>query len=142
MVAHGGVGCLCGWSQSECDEKIPEILTPIGLVPHPRIGMVWAAHPSGKQSKSLEKVISRAPLENLPGLPGDGGYFLHARFLKFGDRRKWPQFGHLSDAAYGAYKYWGNLLGQKKWGQFRLSPNYPELPLSANFIPLHSRRPE
>jgi len=28
-------------------------------------------------------VISRAPLENLPGLPGDGGYFLHARFLKF-----------------------------------------------------------
>ena len=83
MVAHGGVGCLCGWSQSECDEKIPEILTPIGLVPHPRIGMVWAAHPSGKQSKSLEKVISRAPLENRPGLPGDGGYFLHAHFLKF-----------------------------------------------------------
>ena len=23
------------------------------------------------------------PLENLPGLPGDGGYFLHAQFLKF-----------------------------------------------------------
>ena len=113
-----------------------EILTPIGLVPHPRIGMVWAANPSGKPSKSLAKVISRAqsstassttpgrttstttfevrlnsgrphqirihlasighplvgdplyglsgqPLENLPGLPGDGGYFLHARFLKF-----------------------------------------------------------
>jgi 23S rRNA pseudouridine1911/1915/1917 synthase len=119
-----------------------EILTPIGLVPHPRIGMVWAANPSGKSSKSLAKVISRAPsstassstassrtassrtpgtttfevslnsgrphqirihlasighplvgdplyglsgqpLENLPGLPGDGGYFLHARFLKF-----------------------------------------------------------
>jgi len=119
-----------------------EILTPIGLVPHPRIGMVWAASPSGKPSRSLAKVISRAPngtapsstasgstalsgtpgtttfevslssgrphqirihlasighplvgdplygltgqpLENLPGLPGDGGYFLHARFLKF-----------------------------------------------------------
>src|SRR5208282_5694893 len=109
-----------------------EILTPIGLVPHPRIGSVWAANPSGKPSKSLAKVISRAPsstasssmpgtttfevslssgrphqirihlasighplvgdplyglsgqpLENLPGLPGDGGYFLHARFLKF-----------------------------------------------------------
>ncbi len=109
-----------------------EILTPIGLVPHPRIGSVWAANPSGKPSKSLAKVISRAPsstassktpgtttfevrlnsgrphqirihlasighplvgdslyglsgqpLENLPGLPGDGGYFLHAQFLKF-----------------------------------------------------------
>jgi 23S rRNA pseudouridine1911/1915/1917 synthase len=23
------------------------------------------------------------PLENLPGLPGDGGYCLHAQFLKF-----------------------------------------------------------
>ncbi len=104
-----------------------EILTPIGLVPHPRLGSVWAANPSGKPAKSLAKVISRAPsstpstttfevslnsgrphqirihlasighplvgdplygisgqpLENLPGLPGDGGYFLHARFLKF-----------------------------------------------------------
>jgi 23S rRNA pseudouridine1911/1915/1917 synthase len=109
-----------------------EILTPIGLVPHPRIGSVWAANPSGKPSRSLAKVISRAPsstassstpgtttfevslnsgrphqirihlasighplvgdplygssgqpLENLPGLPGDGGYFLHAQFLNF-----------------------------------------------------------
>ena len=100
-----------------------EILTPIGLVPHPRIGSVWAASPGGKPSKSLAKVISRArgtttfevrlnsgrphqirihlasighplvgdplyglsgqPLENLPGLPGDGGYLLHARFLNF-----------------------------------------------------------
>jgi 23S rRNA pseudouridine1911/1915/1917 synthase len=100
-----------------------EILTPIGLVPHPRIGSVWAANPNGKPSKSLAKVISRAhgattfevklnsgrphqirihlasichplvgdplyglggqPLEDLPGLPGDGGYFLHAQFLRF-----------------------------------------------------------
>ena len=109
-----------------------EILTPIGLVPHPRIGSVWAAKPSGKPSKSLAKVISRSPsstasswaagtttfevslnsgrphqirihlasighplvgdplyglsgqpLENLPGLPGDGGYFLHAQCLNF-----------------------------------------------------------
>ena len=87
------------------------------------IGSVWAAHPGGKPSKSLAKVVSRAastttfevslhsgrphqirihlasighplvgdplyggtglPLENLPGLPGDGGYFLHAQYLKF-----------------------------------------------------------
>lgn len=36
-----------------------EILVPIGLVPHPRIGSVWAANPSGKPAKSLAKVISR-----------------------------------------------------------------------------------
>lgn len=108
-----------------------EILTPIGLVPHPRIGSVWAAKPDGnpgsnpgsKPSKSSAKVISRTagtttfevnlhsgrphqirihlasighplvgdplygftgqPLEDLPGLPGDGGYLLHAQFLKF-----------------------------------------------------------
>lgn len=99
------------------------ILTPIGLVPHPLIGSVWAASPGGKPSKSFAKVISRTtntttfevslysgrphqirihlasighplvgdplygstglPLETLPGLPGDGGYFLHAQFLKF-----------------------------------------------------------
>ena len=118
-------------AQNVAQHDAYEILTPIGLVPHPRIGMVWAANPSGKPSKSLAKVISRAPsagasstpstttfevslnsgrphqirihlasighplvgdplyglsgqpLENLPGLPGDGGYFLHARFLKF-----------------------------------------------------------
>ena len=110
-------------AQNIAEHDAYEILTPIGLVPHPRIGSVWAANPSGKPSKSLAKVIARAagtttfevslnsgrphqirihlasighplvgdplyglsgqPLENLPGLPGDGGYFLHARFLKF-----------------------------------------------------------
>ena len=100
-----------------------EILTPIGLLPHPRIGSVWAASPDGKPSKSVARVISRTtstttfevslcsgrphqirihlasighplvgdplygfaglPLEREPGLPGDGGYFLHAQFLKF-----------------------------------------------------------
>lgn len=106
---------------AECDAY--EILTPIGLVPHPLIGSVWAASLTGKPSKSLAKVISRAadtttfevslhsgrphqirihlasighplvgdplygptgqPLENLPGLPGDGGYYLHAHYLNF-----------------------------------------------------------
>jgi 23S rRNA pseudouridine1911/1915/1917 synthase len=109
--------------QNDAQQDAYEILTPIGLVPHPRIGSVWAANPRGKPAKSLAKVISRTastttfevslnsgrphqirihlasighplvgdplygvsgqPLENLPGLPGDGGYFLHARFLKF-----------------------------------------------------------
>jgi 23S rRNA pseudouridine1911/1915/1917 synthase len=119
-------------AQNIAEHDAYEILTPIGLVPHPRIGSVWAASPSGQPAKSLAKVASRAPsstasrstpgtttfevslhsgrphqirihlasighplvgdplyglsgqpLENLPGLPGDGGYFLHARFLKF-----------------------------------------------------------
>ena len=110
-------------AQNIAQQEAYEILTPIGLVPHPRLGSVWAANPSGKPSKSLAKVISRnlstttfevclysgrphqirihlasighplvgdplyglngQPLENLPGLPGDGGYLLHAQFLKF-----------------------------------------------------------
>jgi 23S rRNA pseudouridine1911/1915/1917 synthase len=100
-----------------------EIVTPIGLVPHPRVGSVWAASPNGKPSRSVARVISRGtgtttfevrlhsgrphqirihlasighplvgdplygftgqPLEKDPGLPGDGGYLLHAQFLKF-----------------------------------------------------------
>jgi 23S rRNA pseudouridine1911/1915/1917 synthase len=110
-------------AQGVAEHDTYEILTPIGLVPHPLIGSVWAASPGGKPSKSLAKVISRTinttmfevslhsgrphqirihlasighplvgdplygvtgqPLENLPGLPGDGGYLLHAQFLKF-----------------------------------------------------------
>jgi 23S rRNA pseudouridine1911/1915/1917 synthase len=110
-------------AQNIAQQDVYEILTPIGLVPHPRLGSVWAANPNGKPSKSLAKVIARSastttfevtlysgrphqirihlasighplvgdplygvtgqPLENLPGLPGDGGYFLHAQFLKF-----------------------------------------------------------
>jgi 23S rRNA pseudouridine1911/1915/1917 synthase len=112
-------------AQNTAQQDVYEILTPIGLVPHPLIGSVWAAHPSGKPSKSSAKVISRSritgttifevslssgrphqirihlasighplvgdplygatgqPLENLPGLPGDGGYLLHAQYLKF-----------------------------------------------------------
>jgi 23S rRNA pseudouridine1911/1915/1917 synthase len=116
-------------AQNIAEHDAYEILTPIGLVPHPLIRQVWAASPNGKPSKSLAKAISRSastaanagattfevslysgrphqirihlasighplvgdplygptgqPLENLPGLPGDGGYFLHAQFLKF-----------------------------------------------------------
>lgn len=110
-------------AQNVAQHDTYEILTRIGLVPHPRIGSVWAAHRSGKPSRSLAKVISRGsstttfevslysgrphqirihlasighpllgdplyglagqPLENLPGLPGDGGYLLHAQFLTF-----------------------------------------------------------
>jgi 23S rRNA pseudouridine1911/1915/1917 synthase len=104
-----------------------EILTPIGLVPHPLIGSVWAANPVGqpgsKASRSLATVLWRTaetttfavslysgrphqirihlasighplvgdplygptgqPLKHLPGLPGDGGYLLHAHLLNF-----------------------------------------------------------
>jgi 23S rRNA pseudouridine1911/1915/1917 synthase len=110
-------------AQNIAEHDTYEILTPIGLVPHPRIGQVWAAKSGGKPSKSVAKVLARdpstttfavtlysgrphqirihlasighplvgdplygfngQPLENLPGLPGDGGYFLHAQFLKF-----------------------------------------------------------
>jgi 23S rRNA pseudouridine1911/1915/1917 synthase len=110
-------------SQNVARHDTYEILAPIGRVPHPRIGSVWAASSDGKPSKSLAKVISRGvstttfevslhsgrphqirihlafighplagdplygsggqPLQNLPGLPGDGGYFLHAQYLKF-----------------------------------------------------------
>lgn len=110
-------------AQNIAQHNAYEILTPIGLVPHPLIGSVWAADPGGKPSKSLATVISRAsatttfevglnsgrphqirihlasighplagdplygltgrPLDKLPGLPGDGGYFLHAQYLKF-----------------------------------------------------------
>lgn len=110
-------------AQGAAKHDVYEILTPIGLVPHPLIGSVWAASPGGKPSKSVAKAISRTtgattfevslysgrphqirihlasighplagdplygptgqPLEDLPGLPGDGGYLLHAQFLRF-----------------------------------------------------------
>lgn len=110
-------------AQGVAAQEVYEIATPIGLVPHPRIGSVWAASAGGKPSKSVATVISRGagtttfavalhsgrphqirihlasighplvgdplygaggqPLEDLPGLPGDGGYLLHAQYLRF-----------------------------------------------------------
>jgi len=110
-------------AQGVAEQDVYEIVTPIGLVPHPLIGSVWAASAGGKPSKSVAKVVSRTtgtttfevslhsgrphqirihlasighplvgdplygsggqPLEELPGLPGDGGYLLHAQFLNF-----------------------------------------------------------
>ena len=110
-------------AQNVAAQETYEILTPIGLVPHPLIGSVWAADAGGKASKSVAQVVGRSistttfavslysgrphqirihlasighplvgdplygptglPLENLPGLPGDGGYLLHAQYLKF-----------------------------------------------------------
>lgn len=46
-------------AQNIAQHNAYEILTPIGLVPHPLIGSVWAANLRGKPSKSLAKVISR-----------------------------------------------------------------------------------
>ncbi len=110
-------------AQNVASQDAYEILTPIGPVPHPLLGSVWAASPTGKPSKSLAQVIARTattttfqvalhsgrphqirihlasighplvgdplygptghPLPHLPGLPGDGGYLLHAHLLTF-----------------------------------------------------------
>lgn len=100
-----------------------EIHTPIGRVPHPRLGWVWAASVAGKPSHSEAHVLARdaesttfevslrsgrphqirihlasighplvgdplydatgQPRADQPGLPGDGGYLLHAHRLEF-----------------------------------------------------------
>lgn len=102
-----------------------DIATPIGPVPHPRLGTVYAASPAGKASRSVARVLERragegatlfevdiqtgrphqirihlaatghplvgdplyapggGPRPELPGLPGDLGYLLHAERLAF-----------------------------------------------------------
>ena len=102
------------------------ISTPIGPVPHPLLGSVYAASAVGKPSLSVARVLERRPdstpstlfeveihtgrphqirihlasiglplvgdplygpdglpLAQLPGLPGDGGYWLHSARLAF-----------------------------------------------------------
>jgi 23S rRNA pseudouridine1911/1915/1917 synthase len=49
-------------AQNIAQHEVYEILSPIGLVPHPRLGSVWAASPSGKPSKSLADVIPRSAI--------------------------------------------------------------------------------
>jgi len=110
-----------GQGQAMDDEY--DIRTPIGPVPHPKLGTLHAASPGGRPSHSLAQVLERReastlftveihtgrphqirihlasighPLVGDPlyvagghpnpdgqGLPGDGGYFLHAERLRF-----------------------------------------------------------
>ncbi|MBB5234617.1 RluA family pseudouridine synthase [Deinococcus budaensis] len=102
-----------------------DITAPIGPVPHPRLGRVYAASAAGKASRSVARVLERraeegstlfevdihsgrphqirihlasvghplvgdplyvpggGPRPELPGLPGDLGYWLHAERLSF-----------------------------------------------------------
>lgn len=100
-----------------------ELTAPIGPVPHPWLGTLFAASPSGKPARSEARVLERRadatlfevlietgrphqirihlafaghplvgdplyaagglPRPDLPALPGDGGYFLHAERLAF-----------------------------------------------------------
>jgi 23S rRNA pseudouridine1911/1915/1917 synthase len=100
-----------------------DIRTRIGEQWHPRLGNVYAANDSGKESRSVARVLERQtestlfevdlytgrphqirihlasighalvgdplygaggqPLESSPGLPGDSGYWLHAKRLVF-----------------------------------------------------------
>ncbi|MBZ2183079.1 MAG: RluA family pseudouridine synthase [Bryobacter sp.] len=111
------------WAQGAALRDAYEIRTPIGRVPHPKTGFVWAAHPAGKPAYSSATVLARGqsattfavrlhsgrphqirihlasighplagdplygpggqPFDHLPGLPGDGGYLLHAQYLNF-----------------------------------------------------------
>lgn len=113
-------------SAGHAEQDAYDICTPIGPVPHPLLGEVYAANPAGKASRSLVRVLERRetdhlqalfevdiftgrphqirihlasiglpllgdplygagglPLPHLPGLPGDGGYWLHAHRLRF-----------------------------------------------------------
>src|SRR5690606_9110762 len=111
-----------GLAQGLATEDAYAIRTPIGLVPHPRLGDVHGVHPQGKASSSDARVLERReastlfevdihtgraeqirihlaaighplvgdplyapgglPRETDPGLPGDGGYLLHAMELR------------------------------------------------------------
>ena len=110
-------------SEGVATEDHLDLRTPIGEVDHPRLGMVFAASPTGKPSRSVATVVERrqdttvfrvnlhtgrphqirihlasagyplagdplythggVPKPENPGLPGDGGYWLHAHKLTF-----------------------------------------------------------
>ncbi|MEF2279553.1 RluA family pseudouridine synthase [Deinococcus sp. YIM 134068] len=134
---HAAASTLArAWREGEVDKRYRalaaglterdtyEITTPIGPVPHPRLGTVYAASAAGKASHSVARVLERrtegntlfevaihtgrphqirihlasighpligdplyapggGPLPDLPALPGDGGYLLHAERLSF-----------------------------------------------------------
>lgn len=44
-----------------CSQNHLEIHTPIGLVPHTRLGQIYAANPAGKPACSIAQVIERHP---------------------------------------------------------------------------------
>jgi len=46
-------------AENIAEHEAYEIHTPIGRVPHPRLGSVWAASPDGKPSWSSAKVVAR-----------------------------------------------------------------------------------
>jgi hypothetical protein len=52
-------------AQNMAEHYVYEIVTPIGLVPHSRIGSVWAADPSGKPSSHWQGRSHAASAHNL-----------------------------------------------------------------------------
>ncbi|MGY2894004.1 RluA family pseudouridine synthase [Deinococcus sp. UYEF24] len=120
---HGVQKTYLALASGRAAQQVYDIQAAIGPVPHPRLGMVFAANPDGKPSRSTATVWEQRPdtvlfsvdiltgrphqirihlaaighpllgdplyapgglpRADLPGLPGDGGYLLHAAQLSF-----------------------------------------------------------